>query len=943
MKTRIFVLLFLLAIFWGVWQVNAGVATDYIFWGREELGEIFNIPYTWRNILGSDGMGQSVLSTLWSWPVMFIYGGLAKVGLNFSATSRLFGFLPIILIGIYSIDKLIINYGLSAAARFAGSLVYLANTYIILLIDGGQIFIALAYAGLPLGFYYFRCYLKEKRYFVLWKFSSLAVLISFFDPRVVIFLILLCFLEALFENSIKYFLKTLFVAVLAIVGIHMYWILPALIHPDSFSSVPGVGISAEVLNFVTIGHSLNLFQPHWHKNVFGKIVNANLIHTLVPFLALLAPIVKKKSKGVAYWLLVLMIGVFFSKGVNPPLGEVYRWMSMNISGFWLFRDSTKFYLLIALSYSVLIAFTTEELSKRFNWPFKTICILFATYFLLLTTPVWGGKMTGYLSSQPYSRTHKKVAEVLEKDSEFGRVLWIPSVSPLSYSSPKHPQALGYLNAQKRPFLASRIGRYEVYNYLREAPHMGELFDIAGFGYIAYPYPDTRRGELKQDNIDYYDTFLDQLTDLPWIEGKVNNPPIAVLKAKKNQDHLFVAENTWLVVGTDRIHWDLVDFENFVLSKNALIFAEEKPGLGKILENNSHINTIAYDKGKIDVVATLIDGNRFIFPAELLSTSPSMVSGQIGWWKRETKDFVWWRDFLQQKYGIDNQDFDYEGGWAISEADSSMLMVQSEKLKKDYLLLARVMRSSRGGRVEFWQNGVKIGEVDTRIEKPVKVEVGLAGHGDNPDRLFEYNKADFSWFEVGVLINDSQGLEIRAEGDINIVNALICISGNEWHRINELIYCNKSEDLTLSEASEYNLKLFGSTSGCYQDSSYIKKIVVWDELEEDEKEKLFEAVGGINLIYEKINSTHYEVEIENVSEPITIAFSETYDPLWELDGQSSYPLYSLINGFSIEKDGVYDIYYSPQKYVLPGLLMSGLSLAGVLLLLAFSSRNKKGYN
>jgi hypothetical protein len=767
MKTRLIVILFLLATFWSAWQLGAGTATDYIFWGREELNTIFNIPYSWRNILGAEGMGQSVLSTLWSWPVLVIYGGLAKIGFDFSLISRLLGFLPIILVGVYSIDKLLASYKFSAPTRLAGSLVYLSNTYIVLLVDGGQIFIALAYAILPLSFYFFRNQKIEK--FIV----SVAVL-SFLDPRVILIVLFLAFLEALFSGRILIFLKALLLVTLAYVGIHMYWILPTLVYPKSFSGAVDIGFGAQGLNFATIGHSLTLLQPHWYKNVFGKVVHVDVWFTFIPALALIAPIFRKRSKEVAFWLIVLVVGVFFAKGVNPPVGGMYEWMNTNIPGFWLFRDSTKFYTLTALALSVLVSYT---LSKFRIWG----ALLIVLYIVVLLNPVWRGKMTGYLSRQPFSEEHQKVGEVLEKDREFGRVLWVPSVAPLSFSSPTHPQALGYLTSKKRPFASGRIGRYEVYNFLREAPYMGEIADITGIGYIAYPYPDPRREELKEDQEVYYNTFLDQLSNLPWIEKKVNDYPVPLFKTKKSQDHLFIANNTWYVIGSDQLYSELEKVENLEFSNNALIFAEEKTGLSGLLEESDGVNILLYSKSKIDLAANLVSPDYYTFPSSNLERNPD----DTGWWKRNSIDFVWMKDFLQQKYNIYNQDFTYNSGWAISEGDNK-LTINNQQFNKGNILLARVMKSSRGGKVEFWQGEEKVGEIDTRIKKPEKVEIKLTGYEDNPDQLFEYDKSNFSWFEVGYLVSNSQSLIIRTEGVINIVNALVSISSDEWDAINSSV-------------------------------------------------------------------------------------------------------------------------------------------------------------
>ena len=253
--------------------------------------------------------------------------------------------------------------------------------------------------------------------------------------------------------------------------------------------------------------------------------------------------------------------------------------------------------------------------------------------------------------------------------------------------------------------------------------------------------------------------------------------------------------------------------------------------------------------------------------------------------------------MQQKYGIDNSDFDYGGGWAVGEG-SLKLEVRSLKFKEGNLLLARVMESSRGGKIEFYQGENKIGEINTRVERPKKVEVKITGYKEIPDRIFTYDKADFSWFEAGKLVSD-EPLTIKTGGDINVVNALISISGDEWRRIDNSIHrykINKPEDITLDNKT------------------------------------------NVKISYERVAPTYYKVKIKGLKTPSTLVFSETYDSLWSIrhsEGGSikfSFPLYSLINGFTVDSDGEYDIYFTPQKYVLPGLIVSGATLIFLIILL-----------
>jgi hypothetical protein len=95
-------------------------------------------------------------------------------------------------------------------------------------------------------------------------------------------------------------------------------------------------------------------------------------------------------------------------------------------------------------------------------------------------------------------------------------------------------------------------------------------------------------------------------------------------------------------------------------------------------------------------------------------------------------------------------------------------------------------------------------------------------------------------------------------------------------------------------------------------------------------------------YKKINPTKYILSIINASRPYIISFAEAYDPLWIAHTNdynnknsnennnfrtNSIPLYSVVNGFFINKTGDYNltIEYLPQKW---------FTEAGILSLLAF---------
>jgi hypothetical protein len=94
-------------------------------------------------------------------------------------------------------------------------------------------------------------------------------------------------------------------------------------------------------------------------------------------------------------------------------------------------------------------------------------------------------------------------------------------------------------------------------------------------------------------------------------------------------------------------------------------------------------------------------------------------------------------------------------------------------------------------------------------------------------------------------------------------------------------------------------------------------------------------------YKKINPTKYEVKISNAIRPYVLSFAESYDPLWlaytrdnnkHVYEFKNVPLYSIINGFLIDKTGDYNltIEYQPQKWFMIGATVSVITILSVLI-------------
>lgn len=876
-KPFLLTLFLLFIVFWQWWLPGPRVAIDFPIVLDKELISRIDIPRVWVQ-KDVEGLGEYSVFTLWSYPATLTSAILAKVGLGFALQERLW-IISFLLLGVFGIWKLCRELNLSDYAKSVVSLLYLTNTYIVLVIDGGQLSIALAYALLPISFLLLKNSINGS--FKKRILAALSVfLIGIFDIRVILILFILILIYFLYgavfnpKDRIKWteeWIKTGLVCVLILVSLNAYWLFPYIQHPIPAATFQKL-TQTNFQTFSNLGHGMFLIAPHWYENVFGNISKLHIIFLLIPLLVFLAPILRPKEKSVGFWLIIALVSVFLVKGTSEPLPQAYVWLFSNIPGFSLFRDSTKFFFLVALSFSVLFAVGADEILNRFPKLKITFFSFILVYLLILIKPVWVGEMTGTFSKPILEEEYVKLSSKFEQDKSFSRIFWIPTKPPLGFYSSEHPSVEALRLVQRRPFEIGSKGTYEILNFLREAPFMGEIFDVTGIGYIVYPTLDKRRDNLHPDNINYYDTFLGQLSNLPWL-SRVDESSIPLLKVKNHQDRFFSTPNLWWVIGSDDLYEESTRSATLGLSKNAYIFVEEYPGLGRKIDELPEAQVVLNDKTIIDLAASFISPDKLLFPAEKLGNDPD----NSGWWKRETADLIRWRDFLRTKYEIDNQDFDLGGGWAVGEGNIRLKI--KNKNETGEVLLARVLESTRSGQLKFYQDDHLVGLINTKKE------------GDN-----------VRWFEIGRLVNEKE-LAIESSGDINVVNSLAVLGEEEWNNLKI-----KAEGyMTKKSITEYG-------------DGVIKK--------------------NVNITYKVINPTKYSVKIDNLTKPIFLVFSEKFDPNWQVKGQSSLPVYSFLNGFRIEKEGSFEVVFKSQERVEQGLIVSSATLVIIIGLLIYGKKIKK---
>jgi hypothetical protein len=130
-----------------------------------------------------------------------------------------------------------------------------------------------------------------------------------------------------------------------------------------------------------------------------------------------------------------------------------------------------------------------------------------------------------------------------------------------------------------------------------------------------------------------------------------------------------------------------------------------------------------------------------------------------------------------------------------------------------------------------------------------------------------------------------------------------------------------------DAGTYNLSIASNAMDVDIVTLYLGNEEVFSYLSEDK-------LNAQIVSYEMVEQTKYVVNV-NATTPFVLAFVEAYNPLWfahvndNEEMSTSFPLYSVINGFLINKTGQLQITieYEPQKYFRCGSAITAISLGG----------------
>ncbi len=613
-------------------EVSSGDAPFYFL---ENIAHFPWIPYLWN----TRGLGQPDYLIYPFFYLVFPLKLLSQFHFPWVLIERLVWYWPFLFIGGFSSLVLINTVLPGFKFRPLGALIYLLNSYILMTIGGGQISIALSYALFPLILALTIKLLERKTLRMSIIFGlALALQISL-EPRIGLISIFALSIFVFWEfrmNILKYF-DTFFIPFIIVVGIHSFWILPLVF---SRANAYQINLSdynwANYLSFARLENSISLLQPNWPENIFGKVYFMRWEFLGLPILAYSSLFfLDKKTKRVILFVLLGLIGSFLAKGTNEPFGQIYSWLFQNFPLLNLFRDSTKFYVLVALSYSVLIPFTVfnvcEWVAGKNNLLQKICLILITSYLLILIKPAIFGQLGGTFKERQVPKEYVNLKNLLTEQPKFFRTFWLPKKHRFGFYSDLHPAVNGneYFSTTDLKTMVEKLGGEET----------RDEFINLGIQYVVIPHDSE--GEFFLNDRKYSQEERNktekELDKISWLKKVKNFSDISLYQTSNFKDRFWFSPD---ITTTAVLSWQMVNPAKYIVRVNDLntstnlIFSESfNPGWVASINDRripsqqayERLNSFPLDNTKETAITVEFTAQKYVYAGLIISGATLLIS------------------------------------------------------------------------------------------------------------------------------------------------------------------------------------------------------------------------------------------------------------------------------------------------------------------------------
>lgn len=529
---------------WGVWFICVTYFLIHLYWlwpGIHASGDwgvftdatiddffSFANNATWQSF---SGWGNAVLEPYY-FPFYFIRGFFGLFDNSYYLGMLVVYQLPIIIVTPIGIYLLLKKFFSSEIIVVLASFVYLLNTHFLSL-QGEHITIAMAYVFLPITLWATIRLIEvgTSRYVAILSILSFFMILH--EPRMV-YITILFFLPALLFIRTRWRQYATVIMLTSIMS--LFWLLP-------LSKMGMTGITELTSrpvwggDFQSLLHSLTTMRNSWTGSTLEifSLEPVRLYFWILPLLAFGYLLIKNEKRSlqrsVAYFTsIIALLGILLAKQQDVPFENLYEWLYANIPGFNLFRESSKFYILINLSYAYLVGYTLFVFSNAFKGLHRTSILVGTSSMLLLVfimsaLPVATGILTPLFDNKREQPEYQTFNKLVDNDTNDFRTLIIPTSDRWTTATHNHPR----ISLTDLHNLYTKDGQiYEEQDYYKqvlsvlEKPFTNEYLDVLSVKYLVLLPQNIDNKENIYESYGYNkdanirEEYIQKLDSLPYL-------------------------------------------------------------------------------------------------------------------------------------------------------------------------------------------------------------------------------------------------------------------------------------------------------------------------------------------------------------------------------------------------------------------------------------------
>jgi hypothetical protein len=434
-----------------------------------------------------------VMSLPNNWPFYLVASKLMLSGYSFDFFTRMFFLVPIVLFTpVFSLLVFKKITGNLFAAFFA-SLIYCYSTFFLKL-QLDWITYASMWWVLALLVYLSLTFVQTKKSSLLPVISVVIALGIVYELRIM--LVICAFLGIYLLNMLLTKQMKAMVLLLAsfLLGVllHSFWLIP-LMFGNMYADIISYASSTPFPSFFNIVDVLLLRSYQWNGGlVYVPFVKQKVdtLYFIIPLFAIMGLYARSSyrffDKAFTRTILIsLILFVFLSKQANIPGTEIYDFLFKNAPLFSLFRESSKFIIIVAFCLSIFfgvgVGFAYSKFINR-KKTFGYVLALVLGLAILSSTNNYIDSSVGEMTKGVYiPKEYLDLTKLLNREESFYRVFWYPFKPRFAYYSEKRPYVL-----------QSSIRHNLVQNDLFANPErLSRFLDYSSVKYIIVPMAEEK--------------------------------------------------------------------------------------------------------------------------------------------------------------------------------------------------------------------------------------------------------------------------------------------------------------------------------------------------------------------------------------------------------------------------------------------------------------------